>query len=200
MKTAPRSVRRPRKPDSEKARSASAARFSKTWRTVLPNWSALPVRFAQKASTNACACSSVVIAWKAAISSGVASRAMGPISQPVYSGPRNGLVKSVALGVGVPAQPASSAQTRINRTDSLRAPEQIKELLSHGFLVEDAAQGGGDGERARLLDAAHLDAQVARLDDHHGALRLELVDEEGDHLLGQPLLELRPLGVELQDA
>src|SRR6202521_1813436 len=83
---------------------------------------------------------------------------------------------------------------------TLPVTQQIEELLTHLPLVEDAAQRGGDRLRSRLLDAAHLDAEVPRLDHHHRTLRLQLLFEERHDLLGDPLLQLRALGVELENA
>src|SRR4029453_14307154 len=79
-------------------------------------------------------------------------------------------------------------------------PQQVEELLALRALVEDAADRRGDGQRAGLLDAPHLDAKVARFDDHHRSLRAKGLLQIAHHLLGEPLLELRALGVELEDA
>src|SRR5690242_19326658 len=108
------------------------------------------------------------------ISSGVARRETAPAIQKEYSGPRAGLISSASARVlpgaaAPPEQPAASRASSGRNSVSLRMAEQVQELLAHGLLVEDAAQGRGHGEGARLLDAAHLDAEVAGLDDHHGA-------------------------------
>src|SRR6202040_2748209 len=117
----------------------------------------------------------------------------------------------------VPARQASasstawtSAATRASSAARTRRPavmlvalfmtQQIEELLAHLALVENAAQRGGHRLRPGLLDAAHLDAEVPRLNYHHRSLRLQLLLEERDDLLGEALLQLRALGVELEDA
>src|SRR5436305_11414943 len=137
-------------------------------------------RLLQKLSAKAAADGSSLRARKAWISSGVARREMGPTSQADQSGPRRGLIRSAMdLGALAPPQPASSASSRragahwIRLTLSTMA-EEVQELFAHLFLVEDAAQRRGHRQGPRLLDAPHLDAQVARLDHHHGPQRLEL--------------------------
>src|SRR6266545_7379992 len=122
-------------------------------------------------------------------------RAIGPISQLDVSGPRNGLVRSAALvtrGAEEPQARAEAMAAERTRPDAVLriVAKQIKEFLPHLFLMEDAAQRRGDGQRPGLLHAAHLDAEVARLDDHHRPERVELRFETADDLLGQPLLQL----------
>ena len=57
-------------------------------------------------------------------------------------------------------------------------------------LAEEAPDGGRDGHRARLADAAHAHAQVFGLDDDEDAPRAEdRVEGVGD-LGGQPFLDL----------
>src|SRR5579863_4964386 len=99
-----------------------------------------------------------------------------------------------------PAQLAASSPQTASASSALFAAQQIEELFTHFPLMEDAAQGGGDGHRSGLLDSAHLDAKMSGLDHHHGPPRLQVLVEVGHHLLGDPLLELRALGVELEDA
>src|SRR6266536_1650739 len=77
--------------------------------------------------------------------------------------------------------------------------QEVQELFADGALVEDAPDGGGDGQSTRLLDSPHLDAEMPRLDDNHDALRGKLLSEEGRDLLGQALLELGTAGVKLED-
>src|SRR5829696_2016789 len=199
---APRSVRRPSSPASLYWRSASAERASKASWMGLPGLSRAGSRWSQKAWTNASACRSSCRARNSRISSAVAMRATGPISQAEYSGPRNGFVSSAREREerAPPPQPAARSDRSTRAGPRLAMAEQIEELLTDRPLVEDPAQRRGHGERSRLLDATHLDAEVARLDDDHRPQGLELRLEVGDHLLGQPLLELRPLGVKLQDA
>src|SRR6185436_2514871 len=190
-------------------RSASAARSSKASRTGLPGLPGFGSRCAQNCSMYWAAWASSFSARKVLTSSGVAMRATGPMSQLDCSGPRNGLVKSAALAVRAGAEPQPSIpasardvapRTRRTRTGLHVMAEQIKKFLPDLFLMEDAAQRRGDRQRPGLLHAAHFDAEVPRLDDHHGPQRIELLFETGDYLLGQPLLELRPFRVELQDA
>src|SRR5713101_5449338 len=77
--------------------------------------------------------------------------------------------------------------------------QEVQELFADGAFVEDAPDGGGDGQSTRLLDSPHLDAEMPRLDDNHDALRGKLLGEEGRDLLGQALLELGTAGVKLED-
>src|SRR5919106_5785716 len=153
---------------------------------------------------NASAWLSSVSARYCWISSGVAMRAIGPISQLERSGPRNGLVRSAAVRPR-PTLPPPEEQAARDSTKAARVragidlrcmAQQVQELFPYLFLVKDAAERRGDRDRARLLDPAHLDAEVPRLDHHHGAQRMQLLFKERHHLLGQALLELRPLGVE----
>src|ERR1700753_1085183 len=137
-------------------------------------------------------------------------RAMGPPSQVEYSGPSEGFVRSMseAPAGGPPpeelAQPRTANRQRSTAAPPSRerrsAPKTIEEYLTDGPLMEDPSQGRGDGQGSGLLHAAHLDAQVTGLDDHHRPLRLQVFLQEGDHLLGDALLQLRTLGVELEDA
>src|SRR5215216_1852885 len=186
---APRSVRRPRRPASLYWRSASSERASKASRTGLPGLSRAGSLRSQKAWTNPSACRSSCRARNCWTSSGVAMRATGPISQAEYSGPRNGFVSSAREREegAPPPQPAARSARRTRMGPRLAMAEQIEELLPDRPLVENPAQRRGHRQRSRLLDPAHLDAEVARLDDHHRPQRLELPLEVGDHLLGQPL-------------
>ena len=57
-----------------------------------------------------------------------------------------------------------------------------------------AAHRRGDRRRAGLADPAHRHAQVLALDDDDDAARLEDAHERVGDLRGEPLLDLRPLG------
>src|SRR5579864_4137433 len=126
---------------------------------------------------------------------------LAPAPQPAAAPARqaSASIAGSARCASAPARAGLLRGMRVALAGSLMA-QQIEELLAHLPLVKDAAQRGGDGQRPGLLDAAHLDAEVARLDHHHRSLRLQLLVEEGDDLLGDPLLQLRALGVELEDA
>src|SRR5262245_57111698 len=113
----------------------------------LPGSSAEGSRRSQKAATKAAAAASSVSARNCRISSGVAKRETGPTSQTDQSGPRRGLVRSIWEREGRAPAPVLAARRkrRIRTGTRLVTAKQVKELLPHRFLVEDAAQGRGHG-------------------------------------------------------
>lgn len=70
--------------------------------------------------------------------------------------------------------------------------DQAEELLAGLRRRAHGAQHAAGGcASARLLHAAHHHAQVAGLDDHGDALRLQHLGERERDLLGQALLDLQ---------
>src|SRR5438270_3144192 len=73
----------------------------------------------------------------------------------------------------------------------LRAADQVQELASSPRVAPERAQHAGrDHAAARRLHPAHLDAQVARLDDHAHAARGQRAVEGFGDLPRQLLLDL----------
>src|SRR5690242_11977028 len=73
--------------------------------------------------------------------------------------------------------------------------DERQELFPRFFAVAEAAQHGRrDRRRMLLLHAPHHHAQVASLNDHTDALRLDGVLNCFRDLRGQPLLHLQPAG------
>lgn len=71
-----------------------------------------------------------------------------------------------------------------------------------GLHLSEEGAGKSRGRRTRtlLLDAAHLHAHMARLDDDGHAERIERLLNAIADLHGQPLLHLQPAGIGLDDA
>src|SRR4030095_9022922 len=135
----------------------------------------------------ASACWSSRSAWYSWISCGLARREPAPTSQALCSGPRKGLVSSARErgAEAPPPQPAARSPSRRTAAARSSMTEKIEELLPHPPLVEDPAERRGHRQRSGLLDPAHLDAEVPRLDDHHGSQGLELLLQESQQLLAQ---------------
>src|SRR5712692_3324551 len=74
----------------------------------------------------------------------------------------------------------------------------LHELGARALVVPKGAQhAGGHGQAARLLDPAHLHAEMPGLDHDANSERADdLLQALGD-LAGQPLLELQAAGVDL---
>src|SRR5919201_1081667 len=79
---------------------------------------------------------------------------------------------------------------------------EVGEELCAGSVArpEQAEDRGRGHDGARLANPSHDRAQMSRLEYDANTLRLEVVLQEVGDLLGQPLLDLEPAGVCLDDA
>src|SRR5450759_675250 len=90
-----------------------------------------------------------------------------------------------------PSTPARLAGFPAERGGSLAAADQVQELRARaGVFAERAEHARRDHLAARLLDSAHLHAEVTRLDHDPHALRGQRPVERLRDLLRHPLLEL----------
>src|SRR6266511_1931003 len=72
-------------------------------------------------------------------------------------------------------------------------------VAGRGLAEQNASHGRGDGLRPGLADPPHRHAQVLGLDHDDGALRLEYVHQRIGELRCQPLLDLRPPRVHVDE-
>ena len=115
----------------------------------------------------------------------------------------NAATTSSGITTNVPSGAGSSSTVKRTVAQALgRAPFEVGEELGAGAVAgpEQPEHGRRGHDRPGLADAAHDRAQVGRLDDDADALRLEPVLEELRDLLGEPLLDLEPARVHLDDA
>src|SRR5580704_12532821 len=97
--------------------------------------------------------------------------------------------------------PVTSAVRPASKSRSVLVVGEPQKLIARLRVVtEAAAQGAGDGLGVLLLHAAHHHAQVLGLDDDADAARAERLLEGQCDLLGEPLLDLEPPGIYIDDA
>ena len=109
---------------------------------------------------------------------------------------------AAAAGRRLDRRPETGASLIRRHHGARRPPLEVREelcarLVARAEQPEDGARGH---DRAGLADAAHHRAQVGRLHDHADALGIEPGLEEVRDLLGQPLLDLEPACIGLDDA
>ena len=84
----------------------------------------------------------------------------------------------------------------------LSAPEnEIEDFLAGGgILAEEAAHGRSHGGGSGFFDAPHGHAEVLGFEHDGGTARVELLGDGIGDLGGEPLLDLGPFGVAINEA
>ena len=89
----------------------------------------------------------------------------------------------------------------VQELERLHWTDVLQELAAQvGVVVEEAAPERRHRARAVLLDAAHLRAQVRRLETDGDAARLDQLDERVGDLLAHPLLHREAARVEADES